>query len=240
MKNSDLFLSWPLALIMGAFFLLTSCAPAATGLAPSGTLKNQLDEIREQQQQQTVAIQQLQQQLAQLKQQLGSEKIPLTQGQNYAEPMAQEKIPPAGEAAGLAPPTQFSVSQEVSTVAASASSYLAAFSNLAAGRWLAAETGFQEFLNDFGSHQYAPNARYWLANAQLSQGKTDLAMANLHQIIVDPNGQKKAPAALIQLAQIYRQQGSQTEADDALEQLRNHYPESQEAQQLYRSKEPIN
>ncbi len=95
-------------------------------------------------------------------------------------------------------------------------------------------------MRDFPDHQYAPNARYWLANAQLSQGKTNLAINNLQIIITDPNAQNKAPAALKQLVQIYHQQGSQMQADDALEQLRNRYPESPEAQHFYRSEEPTN
>ena len=241
MKDSVLFFSKSLAMITGTAFLLTSCAPATTGLAPSGALKDQLAEIRQQQQQQTLTIQQLQQQLALLQQQLGTETAPPAQAQSPAAAPGLEAAAPTGETAAiLEPPSQFSVSQEVSTVAASASSYLAAFSDLAAGRWLAAETGFQKFLNEFSDHQYAPNARYWLASAQLSQGKVELAMSNLRQIIVDPNGQKKAPAALILLAQSYRQQGLSTEADDVLEQLRNRYPDSPEAQQFYRSKEPLN
>ncbi len=118
--------------------------------------------------------------------------------------------------------------------------YLAAFSNLAAGRLPAAESGFQGFLREFPDHQYSPNARYWLANAQLSQGKTNLAVTNLQQIIVNPNAQAKVPAALMQLAQIYRQEGQPIQADNVLEQLRNRYPESPEAQQFYRSNEPAN
>lgn len=243
MKDSLLFFFKSLSMITGTAFLLTSCAPATTGLAPSGALKDQLAEIRQQQQQQTQTIQQLQQQLALLQQQLGTETAPPTQTQTQSpvEPPGLEATAPAGETATIMKPQpQFSVSQEVSTVAASASSYLAAFSDLAAGRWLAAETGFQKFLNEFSDHPYAPNARYWLASAQLSQGKVELAMSNLRQIIVDPNGQKKAPAALILLAQSYRQQGLSIEADDVLEQLRNRYPDSSEAQQIYRSNEPLN
>jgi len=97
--------------------------------------------------------------------------------------------------------------------------------------------GFEAFLKNFHDHEYAPNARYWLAEAQLAQGKTELAQANLQQLATNPEAKHKVPAALLQLAHIYRQQGRTTEADNVLEQLRNHYPESPEAQQLYRSAE---
>ena len=228
MKQSRSFLITGLIPIFGFVLLLSSCAPTP-GLAPSGALKDQLHEIKQQQQEQATQLQQLQQQIGQLQQQLTGENIISTQIQGNLETPGQ-----------LLPPSQFTPNQEVVNIAASASSYLAAFSNLAAGRMPSAETGFQEFLHNFPAHQYSPNARYWLANAQLSQGKTNLAIANLRQIIVDPNAQTKAPAALMQLAQFYRQEGLPIQADDVLEQLRNHYPESPEAQQIYRSNEPNN
>ena len=214
--------------LFGFVFLLSSCAPTP-GLAPSGALKVQLQEMKQQQQEQATQLQQLQLQLGQLQQQLTGESLISTQIQSNLETPGQ-----------LLPPSQLSPNQEAVSIAASASSYLAAFSNLAAAQMPSAEAGFQEFLRDFPAHQYSPNARYWLANAQLSQGKTNLAIDNLRQIVVDPNAQAKAPAALTQLAQIYRQQGLPIQADNVLEQLRNRFPESPEAQQFYRGNEPTN
>ncbi len=236
MKVPCSFLTTGLIPILGFVLLLSSCAPT-TSLAPSGALKEQLRTIKQQQQEQETQLLQLQQQFSQLQQQLTAEKMITTQIQeNIESPQPLEPI----EAPVITFPNQVIPNQEAVTIAASASSYLTAFSNLAAGRQVAAETGFQEFLRDFPDHQYAPNARYWLANAQLSQGKTNLAINNLQIIIADPNAQNKAPAALKQLVQIYHQQGSQMQADDALEQLRNRYPESPEAQHFYRSEEPTN
>lgn len=228
MKQPRSFLITGLIPICGFILLLSSCAPTQ-GLAPSGALKAQLHEIKQQQQEQATQLQQLQQQLGQLQQQLTGENTISTQIQSNLE--TPEQLPP---------PSQLSPNQEAVSIAASASSYLAAFSSLAAAQMASAETGFQEFLRDFPAHQYSPNARYWLANAQLSQGKTNLAIDNLRQIVVDPNAQAKAPAALAQLAQIYRQQGLPIQADNVLEQLRNRFPESPEAQQFYRGNEPTN
>lgn len=237
MKHPHLFLVTRLIPLLGLVFLLSSCAPTPS-LVPPGAMKTQLYEIKQQQQQQANQLQQLQQNLNQLQQQLIAENIIPQQTQGPLEvpgilepPTAPVVIPPEV-------PSQFTLNQEVVNVAASASSYLAAFSDLAAGHLPAAETGFQDFLSDFPVHQYSPNARYWLASAQLSQGKNNLAIANLQQIIVDQNSQIKAPAALMQLAQIYRQEGLQIQADNVLEQLRDRYPESPEAQQIYRSTEP--
>lgn len=229
-------------LLCGLVVLLAACAPASTGLAPSGAMQQQLSAIREQQQDQSRLVQQLQEQLAQMQQQLA------TAGMIMVPPQPTLEMPSSNTAPELTtmtaprqpaqPPHYFSGAQEVSTVAASASSYLAAFSDLAAGRWSVAESGFQSFLDEFKDHQYTANARYWLANAQLSQGKTNAATINLQQIITDPHGQAKAPAAMLQLEQLYRRQGWTGQADELAEQLRTHYPDSQEAQYLYQNSEP--
>ncbi|MEA3362952.1 MAG: tetratricopeptide repeat protein [Thermodesulfobacteriota bacterium] len=228
MKQTLSFLTTGLIPFLGLVLLLSSCAPTPS-LAPSGALKDQLFEIKQQQQEQATQLQQLQQQLGQLQQQISGESIISAQIQGNLETPGQPLI-----SVPLTP------GQEAVSIAASASSYLAAFSSLAAGQMPSAEIGFQEFLRDFPAHQYSPNARYWLASAQLSQGKTNLAIGNLRQIIANPNARNKAPAALTQLAHIYRQEGLQIQADNVLEQLRNSFPESQEAQQIYRSDEPTN
>lgn len=241
MKHPHLFLLTRLIPFFGFALLFSSCAPAPN-FAPAGALQTQLHEITRQQQEQSDQLQLLQQQLDQLRQQLIAENVISTLIQGHMDTPGQLDQPTAQAPVVMLPegssPQTFN--QDVVNVAASASSYLAAFSNLAAGHLPSAETGFQEFLRDFPDHQYAPNARFWLANAQLSQGKTNLAMANLQQIVVDPNAQTKAPAALMQLAQLYRQEGLQLQADNILEQLRNRFPESPEAQQIYRGNEPTN
>ncbi|MCK5783770.1 MAG: hypothetical protein KAH06_04945, partial [Desulfobacterales bacterium] len=50
---------------LGLVFLLSSCA-ATTNMAPSGALREQLYDIKQQQQEQAIQLQQLQQQLNQL------------------------------------------------------------------------------------------------------------------------------------------------------------------------------
>ncbi|MCK5825453.1 MAG: tol-pal system protein YbgF [Desulfuromusa sp.] len=224
--------------ILGFVLLFSSCAPT-TGIAPSGALKQQLHEIKQQQQEQATQLQQLQQKINQLQQQLTAENLVSEQIQdNIESPQQAGATSPIIIVSGSQ--SQVLPNQEAVKIAASASSYLEAFSNLAAGNFATAETGFQDFLREFPDHQYSPNARYWLASAQLSQDKTNLAINNLRLIISNPDAQKKKPAALMQLAQIYQQQGLQIQADNVLEQLRSNYPESPEAQHFYRSEEPNN
>ncbi|MEA3543611.1 MAG: tetratricopeptide repeat protein [Thermodesulfobacteriota bacterium] len=239
MKHPHLFLITGLIPILGFVFILSSCAPAPS-IAPSGALREQLHEIKQQQSEQANQLQQLQQQLVELQQQLTAENTISSQIQSHLETSDNREPPPTRDEGLPKTLNPFTLNQDIANVAASASAYLAAFSNLAAGNLSEAEIGFQGFLLDFPDHQYSPNARYWLANAQSSQGKTRLAIANLQQIVADPNGETKAPAALMQLAQLYQQEELSIQADAVLEQLHNRYPESPEAQQLYRSDEPTN
>lgn len=207
--------------------LLSSCTQTIVGTSPD--LSQQLASLQQQQTQQAKQLSELQLQLAQLQQQLlvSTPVPPITM--ERPQQQRPEEIEPATIPAAI--------SQEVAALADSASTYLSAFSNLAAGRYSVAEGGFDIFLSEYPNHQYAPNARYWLASSQLSQGKLQLASSNLRQIIIDMEGQQRAPAALFMLAKIYSQQQMLTEADEVLDQLRDRYPDSQEAQQLYKEDE---
>jgi len=202
--------------LFGALPLLSSCTPTATG--PSTALKQQFAQMQQQQEQQAEEINRLQQQIEQL---LGQPSGSLPTSELTPAATTQPVTIPAA------------ISEEISALADSASSYLAAFSNLAVARYPAAENGFANFINEYPEHQYSTNARYWLANAQFSQGKLQQASSNLRQVVIDPNGQERAPAALVLLAKIYQQQQMLSEADEVLEQLRSRYPESSEAQQFF-------
>ena len=185
----------------------------------------------QQQQQQAEQLLALQQQLSLVQQQMAGGAPLTTPGLAPTEPATQ---PETGDTAVMIPAY---VNTEISDLADSASTYLSAFSSLAAGRYALAEAGFNQFLYAYPHHQYSANARYWLASAQAAQNKLPAAMTNLQQITSDINGQDKAPAALALLAQLYRKQENYTEADDALEQLRSNYPDSPEAQHFYQGDE---
>ena len=228
MKFNPLSLATWLPAAICSLLLLSACAPTATG--PSSALRQQFETIMQQQQQQAVQLQALQDQLAQL--QLSGAAPAGTQMGSGSEPITVPSY------TADTPKISVYTNTEIAAVADSASTYLKAFSNLAAGRFAPAEAGFDHFLRKYPEHQYTPNARYWLASAQVSQSNLQAAMSNLRQIVVASDGQKKAPAALVLLAQIYRQQELQAEAEDVLEQLRSRYPDSPEAQHFYQSDEP--
>jgi tol-pal system protein YbgF len=186
----------------------------------------------QQQQEQAEQLKILQEQLTLLQQQLSS-GTPVTVPARAA---TRPTLPPSY--AAVTPKLPAYNNAEISELADSASTYLAAFSNLAAGRFAPAEAGFNIFLQEYPEHQYAPNARYWLANAQAAQNNLPAAISNLRQLVVADNAQSKTPAAMVLLAQIYRQQKLHNEADEILEQLRSRYPDSPEAQHFYQSEKP--
>ena len=223
-------------LVLAAALLQASCTPAPSG-APSYALKQQLQQLKQQQQEQAQQLQQLQQQLASLQLQPAMVPPSANTGLNAQQPAATPALP-GSQAAQPSLITVAPGTSEASEVAASASTYLSAFSNLAMGRYAEAESGFAAFLSSYPDHQYASNARFWLANAQAAENKTALAVANLKQIVASPQGQDKAPAAMLQLIRIYRQTGLTGQAETTIEQLRTSYPDSPEAQQFIQSDTP--
>lgn len=207
--------------------LLSSCAPAPA-VAPSVALSEQLQQIRQQQQQQSEQLQLLTRQMVLLQQVMGIAEMTLSEP-DPLDALIFAATPPADAPAA---PSRTVPQLELNPAV---SAYLDAFSHLASGRPDSAERGFDLFLREFPDHQHSANARYWLAQAQSTQGKNDLATTTLRQIITDPRAQFKAPAALMQLAAIYRQQGLNQQADDIVDQLRTNYPNSPEAQLLIRN-----
>jgi len=203
---------------------LSACAPTAAG--PSAALRQQFAEIQQQQQRQAEQLTQLQQQLVALRQQLSLPAGPVVATQ---EPLSQKPLQPKIEQGKIAA----AMTINPLSPADSAANFLVAFSNLAAGRYQVAEAGFDAFLRAYPQHQYSNNARYWLASAQLSQGKLQSAATNLRQVIIDQAAPDRAPAAMVLLARIYQQQQATAEAEEVLEQLRLRYPDSKEAQQLF-------
>lgn len=213
--------------LIATLLLLSSCAPTPA-VTPSVALKDELQQIRQQQQDQAEQLQLLTRQMALFQQAIGIEGIKLTET-DPLEALIFEPAKPSEE--------DYFAPREIPRIelGPEVSAYLAAFSHLAGGRPEVAEGEFERFLSEFPDHQHAPNARFWLAHAQAALEKTDLATSNLRRIIIDPHAQFKAPAAMMQLAIIYRQQGLNRQADDIVEQLRISYPDSPEAQQLLRN-----
>ena len=211
---------------------LSGCAQQAA-VAPSYALRTQLQEIKNQQAAQQQQLQEMKQLIGQLQGQLAAQSTPGTSTVATAPVAPQQPHEEQISQATINIPQLNST--EMVQIADSASSFLNAFSSLASGQYYAAENGFNSFLASYPEHQYAPNARFWLASAQAAQNKTSQAVNNLRQIVADPAGQEKAPAALVQLIQLYQQAGLQTQASEAADQLRDAYGHTAEARYYFQS-----
>jgi tol-pal system protein YbgF len=206
--------------------LLSACAQPPTIDSQQITVQtNEFELLKQQQQQHQQALLEIEQRLDQLQQKMGES----TQVAGDLAPSKESGIMSQTETA-ISPGTS-----EVETLVEAAGSYLEAFSALAMGRYEQAQDGFNSFLNNFVEHRYAPNARYWLAEAEIALGLTQQAEDNLLMIINDPASERKAPEALSRLAQLYEQQNLTEQVEDILHQLRTRFPESREAQHFNRS-----
>ncbi len=231
MNSQNSYNSLVLFILFGAILTVLGGCAQPTSVPPSFALREQLQDIKQQQTAQQQQLQEMQQLLSRLQQQLASGQVlPATSDANQNATLSirqnQEFATPASSPAIVIPQGG---TADMLQVADSATSYLTAFSSLANGQYHAAETGFSQFLSTYPDHQYAPNARFWLANALAAQDKTSQAVSNLRQLIADPAGQEKAPAALVQLIQLYQKAGLTTQADDAVNQLRDNYANTPEA-----------
>lgn len=216
------------------FFILCLCLPAGiTACAPpqatDAQLRSQLSQMQNEQQQLLEQLGELQEELTELRRQ-----------QSRPEPTAAVPEPQVSEEVGEEPTAGISTpaTDVIPVLAESATLYLEAFSALALGRYQQAAISFEDFLSRYAEHEYAPNARYWLAETQLARGMQQQAEANLLLVGNSDNSSGKAPAALGRLVELYRQQNKQEQADTILQKLSSRFPGSREAQLFNRGETP--
>jgi len=146
-------------------------------------LKQELQELRNQTEQQTFEIDQLKSKLRNLEGSMQQPPLPLPPGA-YIDPNDQGLIPAPGPAGdGMfepevrAPldgqtqttpinvPDALSRAPMVSDPAAEKTAYEAAFAELRGGRYDSAALGFDQFLKQFPNSTFAANSQYWLAES---------------------------------------------------------------------------
>jgi len=108
--------------------------------------------------------------------------------------------------------------------------YLQAFSQLTTGRYPAAESKFERFMQTYPDNRFAGNALFWLAECRLAQRQLTAAADTFRQVPEDYPTATKAPEALLKLAQVYRQLGRKDQAARALSLLKQQYPQSSAAE----------
>jgi tol-pal system protein YbgF len=178
--------------------LLAGCAPSPTAPAPAA--EQELNRLRQQQQELAQELQNLREKMSRL------QVEPPVTGQ-----MAPALPPAANDAGGV---------------------YRQAFFAFAETRYPEAVQGFQQFLDTWPDSPQRPSARYWLGRAQAGMGQPEQALVTFEQLILDAPQSSRAPAALVQMASLYRQMKQPGRAEQVLTILRARYPDSPELRRL--------
>jgi tol-pal system protein YbgF len=92
-----------------------------------------------------------------------------------------------------------------------------------------AQQAFQEFLQSYGNHPLAPDARFFLADILEQQGKNQEAVDAFNQIPELHPSSPRVPDALYRVALLDIQLGKRAEARRMLERVINTYPDSNAA-----------
>jgi len=108
--------------------------------------------------------------------------------------------------------------------------YLQPFGDYAAGRFPQAIVGFEAFIAANPTSEYAGNAQYWLADCYFAQHQYALAVAEFRKVTNNYPAASKAPDALLKSASALQALNLNDQAREALETLRNRYPNSPAAQ----------
>lgn len=140
----------------------------------------------------------------------------LEQGQpTPMAPAPQEKTPPAPVPVTTAPP-----------VAGEQANYDVAFNLLKEGRYPQAAEAFGQFLQQYPSSRLAPNAQYWLGEAEYVGRQFDTALGNFRKVVEQYPGNPKVPDALLKIGYIHAEKQQWAEAKSALDRVIREFPQS--------------
>jgi tol-pal system protein YbgF len=139
---------------------------------------------------------------------------------------------PAYQPTGLPAPTGTTVMQGEGSPT---EVYLQAFGDYASGRYQAAISGFESFLQRFPNNSYASNAQFWLADCYFNQQQYALAKGEFEHVLNNYPNAAKVPDALLKIAIAQLQLENPDEARQTINVLNQRYPKSsatQKAQEL--------
>ena len=97
------------------------------------------------------------------------------------------------------------------------------------GYLVGAQQGFAAFLADYPNSDLAPNARYWLGEAQYGQKDYREAISSYDRVELDYPKSEKVPAALLKKGYAYLALKDKKRASSAFKQVVTLYPKSPEA-----------
>ncbi|PSS48216.1 tol-pal system protein YbgF [Pseudomonas sp. BBP2017] len=207
-------------------------APASA----QGQLFMQLQQMQDQLSRQQGIIEELQNDVARMKQESLERYQDLDRriGTGAPAPEAPQNSPAGGEAAGAAagaaaaqPPA---ASSEPGDPAKEKLYYDAAFDLIKAKDFDKASQAFNAFLRKYPNSQYAGNAQYWLGEVNLAKGDLQAAgqaFAKVSQLYPKHN---KVPDSLYKLADVERRLGHTDRVKGILQQVITQYPGTSAAQ----------
>lgn len=109
---------------------------------------------------------------------------------------------------------------------AAQSLYESSYNDMLRRRFSEAEQGFLRFLQDYGTHELAPNAQYWLGETHYARGDFRQAASAFLTGYRDYNSSVKAPDSLLKLGMSLRNLGERDQACATFTQVVSQYPDA--------------
>ncbi|WP_367085514.1 tol-pal system protein YbgF [Pseudomonas sp. HOU2] len=221
----------------GAYAGGAASAPASA----QGMLFNQLQQMQDQISRQQGVIEELQNQVARMKQEsleryqdldrrIGSGAAPAATPENSSAGGDASAAAGAAAGAGAAAAQAPAASSEPGDPAKEKLYYDAAFDLIKAKDFDKASQAFSAFLRKYPNSQYAGNAQYWLGEVNLAKGDLQgagQAFAKVSQLYPKHN---KVPDSLYKLADVERRLGHTDKVKGILQQVVSQYPGTSAAQ----------
>ena len=104
--------------------------------------------------------------------------------------------------------------------------YQAAFKLIRERQFDEAKEALRKLLADFPNGYYSDNARYWLGEVQMAQGKYPEALTTFEQVLKDYPQSGKIPDATYKIGRLQDLLGNKQKARELLEKVMKEYPDS--------------
>jgi tol-pal system protein YbgF len=138
---------------------------------------------------------------------------------------AAQKVTPAGQK------TEFSEDTTLKDDRTSPTElYLKAFADYASGRYSQAIKGFESFVRNYPSSDYAGNAQYWLGECYYALENFEQAVRELEKVEKLYPGNSKGPDALLKMVPALRKLNRFERAREVTDDLLRRFPDSTAAQ----------
>lgn len=119
-------------------------------------------------------------------------------------------------------------------------SYVAAYELVKTRQFDKAQTAMEQFIQDYPSSQFAPNAHYWLGELYMLKRQFLFASREFSQVIKQFPKSTKVAASQLKLAYAYVDMGNIVEAKQQLQQVIQQYPDTSTAQLAKRKLSQLN